>query len=376
LFLTEVIAHRVPIKARPAHELARRLDEPSALAPYRRRRPNIFGPVAEALVNQRRWYEVTAESHTPEGGVYLFENAVTCEGLLFAADWSLTRESLINRQHENAFVGLTRGAGDDFLLDPTRFERRDLTFERCALIRQQWDPNYGHWIVEGLPRMAPLLAAAALDGVVFLVTNTSAAMMKVYRDSLKWFGVKPEQLRFVGSEIIAARQLIYPAPLTIQPWVKSPRIAATLEQLSQRVAATFTGVAPKKIFIRRAPGSRRQLLNQDEVRDFFLERGYVEVAPYELTFDQQVAVFHGATHVVGVLGAECTNFAFSPPGVRFLGFAPEAMQDDFFWDLASHKGSEYFCVHGAPKDPADGMNASFSVDLSLLREAFAAFEGA
>jgi hypothetical protein len=79
--------------------------------------------------------------------------------------------------------------------------------------------------------------------------------------------------------------------------------------------------------------------------------------------------------VVGVLGAECANFAFSPQGIRFLGFAPEAMQDDFFWDLASHKNGEYFCVHGAARDPGEGMNASFSIDPNLLKEAFAVFEG-
>ncbi|MBB4198363.1 hypothetical protein GGD83_002163 [Rhodoblastus sphagnicola] len=374
--MTEVVDHRLPIKARPAGELGRRLDARVEISPYQRRRPHIFGPVKDEILNQRRWYETMPETNTPEGGVYVFDNAVISGGLVFGSDWSLVRESLINRQHEDAFVGLTRREGDDFLLEPSYFERRDLTFERCALISQHWDPNYGHWLIEGLPRMAPLLAVTALDGLTLLLTNTSAQMMTVYRDSLKWFGVKPEQLRFVGTEIIGARQLIYPAPLTIQPWIKSPGIVDTLEQLARRVTASFGATGPKKILIRRAPKSRRQLLNQDEVRAFFLARGYVEVAPDELSFDQQVAVFGNATHVVGVLGAECANIAFSPRGARFLGFAPEAMQDDFFWDLASHKDGEYFCLHGAPSDPGEGMNASFTVDPGLLKQAFAAFESA
>jgi hypothetical protein len=48
------------------------------------------------------------------------------------------------------------------------------------------------------------------------------------------------------------------------------------------------------------------------------------------------------------------------------------MQDDFFYDLISHKQGQYFCLHGRSEDPAAGMNSPFTIDLgefdSMLKE--------
>ncbi len=85
-------------------------------------------------------------------------------------------------------------------------------------------------------------------------------------------------------------------------------------------------------------------------------------------------MFSGAEHIIGVLGAECTNMVFSPNGVRFLGLAPEHMQDDFFFDLCSLKNGTYFCLHGSSDDPTLGMNSSFSVDMGELQKMLDDFE--
>jgi capsular polysaccharide biosynthesis protein len=105
-----------------------------------------------------------------------------------------------------------------------------------------------------------------------------------------------------------------------------------------------------------------------------VNRGYRNVLPAQMSFEEQVCAFSQATHVVGVLGAECANFAFSPRGIRFLGLAPNLMQDDFFWDLASLKGGAYTCLHGPAADRALGMNAPFDIDIALLGTLFAEFE--
>ena len=80
--------------------------------------------------------------------------------------------------------------------------------------------------------------------------------------------------------------------------------------------------------------------------------------------------------MAGVLGAECANLAFSPAGVRFFGFAPSGMMDDFFYDLVSHKDGQYTCLHGAAAPGEEGMNAAFSVDMEMFAGMLEAFEGA
>ncbi len=85
-----------------------------------------------------------------------------------------------------------------------------------------------------------------------------------------------------------------------------------------------------------------------------------------MTFEEQVITFSAAQWVVGTIGAECTNCAFAPPGVRLLGLAPATLNDDFFWDLVSHKGGAYLSLHGVAE--TENMNADFFVDLALLHE--------
>jgi capsular polysaccharide biosynthesis protein len=93
-----------------------------------------------------------------------------------------------------------------------------------------------------------------------------------------------------------------------------------------------------------------------------------------MSFEEQVCAFSRATHVVGVVGAECANLVFAPRGVRFLGLAPDMMQDDFYWDLASLKGGAYTCLHGPAADPALGMNSPFDIDIALIAALFDEFE--
>ena len=102
----------------------------------------------------------------------------------------------------------------------------------------------------------------------------------------------------------------------------------------------------EKLFIWRPDTSRQVLRNQAQILETLIRRGYAVVVPGIMTFEEQVTTFSTARWIVGVLGAECTNIIFSQTGCRFFGLAPEHMQDDFFWDLVSHKQGRYFSLHG------------------------------
>jgi len=242
-----------------------------------------------------------------------------------------------------------------------------------VLLAQLWDSNYGHWIVEGLPRMAVLRDVMDFAGVKFVINATSAEMLRVCTDSLRYYGVTPNQIVVRGAEVQPFEELIYPTPMTEQPWVKAPLAIRALENLARRVGPGAR--TPERIFLRRPDGGRRELLNRPAVRDFFLARGYEEIDPAGMTFEEQVQVFSRARYIVGVLGAECTNLAFAPAGVRFLGLAPDEMQDDFFWDLVSHRGGKYMCLHGEAQNRALQMNTPFTVDMTELQAVAALFDG-
>jgi capsular polysaccharide biosynthesis protein len=344
---------------------------------YERAQPKIYGNVPGWIADIRKKVELARQVTTPDGDVYMFHNATTCDAIVFTKDWELVKESLLNRTQEKQFAHLTWCDKDVYKIDAVGYCKVNLDLHRCAILKQTWDHNYGHWLIEGLPRIAPLMQCVDLSNVTILLSNAGKAMRHVYIDSLKWFGIRENKLAFVNSEIVYAKTLFYPTPITNQPWIKAPLAVAVLENLGQRIrAASDSRHAPLKILINRPTESRRPLQNFAAVREFFLTRGYVEVMPSYMSFDEQVLAFSNCTHAVGILGAECTNIAFSPRGIRFLGLAPDLMQDDFFWDLVSHKRGVYSCLHGSSNNPNLDMNSPFEIDLKELETVFSEFESA
>ena len=331
---------------------------------YRRCIPVIRGPVTPWMpraVWERFYEEVTP----PAAQVVLLRDAtVRGPGVITLPGDVIVAESLIN-SHEQALVapGIVRveggyavGAGlPKGMPIPGR--------RRYVLLKQLWDTNYGHWLIETLPRMGLLQGVVDVAACRFIVSAVDEAMRAVVADSLAGFGVTAGQIARTGGAAQTFGELIYPLPLTVQPWVKAPLAVRVLEQLAERMGGVG---GAERVFVRRPPTGRRALRNQAEVEEMLVRRGYVGVSPATLGFAQQVAAFGAARRVVGVLGAECANLAFAPAGVRFLGLAPPDMLDDFFWDLVSHKAGQYRALHGAAEEV--GMNAAFSVDLGQLAE--------
>ena len=60
------------------------------------------------------------------------------------------------------------------------------------------------------------------------------------------------------------------------------------------------------------------------------------------------------------------QLCFCTAGGSDSWLAPATLNDDFFWDLVSHKGGAYLSLHGVAE--TENMNADFFVDLALLHE--------
>ena len=363
------------IRIKPAAEVGEKLGSLPGGHPYRRSPPVIHGPLASWVVEEyiKREAEIV---DVPDCQIFKIRQAVAFYGLVFTQDGILVRESLINREHEHSFMGLIRtDVSDTLIVDAAMPKPEPVLQGRHILMSQLYDGNYGHWLLDCLPRMVALQDTIDLSDVKFVVSwHPSDVVLRVFRATLSYYGVQEQQLVYRGAEFQPIDTLFYATPLTRSAWVKAPLAIRTLENLANKVGIDYD--APERIFITRPEGERRRLLNRLSVRAFFLERGYTEVCPACLTFEQQVRAFCRARYVVGALGADCTNVVFSLTGVCFLGFAPETMHDDFYWDLVSHKAGQYFCLHGSVGTKMHDMNADFSIDMNQLRAITDQFEAA
>jgi capsular polysaccharide biosynthesis protein len=138
------------------------------------------------------------------------------------------------------------------------------------------------------------------------------------------------------------------------------------------LAASIPAGPDAKIFVGRHV-RQRPLLNQEAAEAVMRARGFAVVDTAEMTLTEQIALFKGASTVVGPLGAALTNIAFCPRGSRIVALTSQSFPDTFFWFLSQHRGHDYREIRGldaSGKPEEVGLwNEGFSVsdaDLAFL----------
>ncbi len=328
---------------------------------YRRVPATILGAAPSVAAAQAAQARFDTVRPPPAMVARLRDVTVHQRGIVMDGEGRVIRESLLNVDADAQVARLRRR--------PVHRRHAD---GPLVLLKQTWDSNYGHWLVESLPRLGLVAECHDLSDCRVLIGNDRGRIGAVYRDSLALCGVDPSRIVAAPDETLFCHDLIYPAPLTVQPWVKAPRVIAFLRALAGRVPAGAPG--PGRLYVSRGVAARRRLRNEAALLPELLARGYFVVEPQNLDFVEQVRMFRDATHVVGNLGAGLANLAFAPRGVRLLALTSRFMQDDFFWDLVSHRGGSYISLHGTGDDPVDAMQADFDIDPGAFARVMEGFD--
>ena len=231
---------------------------------------------------------------------------------------------------------------------------------------------YGHWLVDIMPKLFALqLAGLDLDSLSYLVPSNIQAF------GLEWLrlaGLRDDQLVIYDPnlEIVVARELIVPVLL------RSGSRASTLfkgavDFLLDVLDRNNPGVrvpTPEAIFISRARANRdgRIMLNRDAIEAMAVDCGYTLVYPERLPIIDQVALFRGATHIVGEYGSGLHGSIFSAPRTRVCSLRGAARHPGFLQSgLAQALGQE--CGYVLGDAPIDAIQYQFSIDPAHFRQA-------
>jgi len=243
---------------------------------------------------------------------------------------------------------------------PTNAQRRE---GLCMSLEGKWSSvNYFHWLVDGLLRIHRLIRVAGGRPVTLLVsrnlpsgwlTSLEMCLPDGFTVSCASGWVQMEQYLLLSPSRTAS--FAFPSK------AESNRLRAAVFQgfgLDPNPSGT------RRIFISRANALTRRLANEAEVEDVLARFGFQAVRLEELTFEQQVRLFHGASIVTGVHGAGFTNLLFSGPA-QVLEYFPAGVFKPLFFGLCTSLGHSYHFLHGGRPSPL----VDFRVDLSLLRDA-------
>ena len=245
----------------------------------------------------------------------------------------------------------------------------------CLFIGSAGSFNYGHWLVDDLPRLkaAYVLRARFPDRPIKIIFSVLGdAIDAVRRDCVEMYlsSMSNYSIEFLDHRIpYRIHNLFYASPVSMHPSTKSPDAIAWV---AAQMAAPEVNQRPPdergtRIFVTRRPPDSRTLLNHEEIAGFLSSHGFSVVDLVGLNFAQQLEIFRHAEVVVGCMGAGMTNTVLSTRPLIIVMLGPEGWIEPFYWDLAAVRGDKYVACYGEPDNKTIAANASsYTIDLGKL----------
>lgn len=310
---------------------------------YRREPARVLNPEL-ALPKTRRRYERSLEQSLPSEGVALFHDAILYgKGRIVTAEGLLLAESL--ETHRDPVPAPPSG-------DPAA------TFETAVSVIKRGSRNYGHFLVEMLPRLVLNAGHYPADAPILLHRDSERFALPM----LSAAGIAADRVAWIGDDPVAVRDLVWPTRNCFGRLANSPYVFPFLRELAERLGG---GATPsRRLFVSRRDAATRRLTNDDEVFAALEPHGFELVSPGHLPFEEQVATFAQAEAVVGIGGAALTNTAFMPPGGAVLMLGPRTMGGYLFWDISEHCDLTFAVLFGEIDGPPDlnAKNTAFALD--------------
>lgn len=295
---------------------------------------------------------------------------VAKEGLVFDRDGHLYRETVT--QHSDAEVEQAHAAVLAAIGQGAAWGGPD-TGGPVLLCKKRGIGNYGHWMMEMLPKAWLVERHLPGLGVRFLVADVPGQLRETMAFSLGMLGIDLARTLVADDAPRHFAELVVVDGLTEHGCYMSPLAVDCIDALAAsdlvgRAAppdqpATGQPATDRLFVTRRAMGFRR-VVDEDALLLHARTRGFAEVEPGALRLPDQIARFRGAARIVGVMGAAMTNIVFAPPGARVVMLTPAGMPDTFFWFLSALRGLDYTEIRCAPSGPVRG-NMLWDTDLVL-----------
>lgn len=311
--------------------------------PYPSRSPMVFGRVTDPGMCERhqRVYGRTHAVLPPAEALRLRNAIVFGKGFIRDASGELLRFSLRRPNHQP---------------DVPNEVTKTIAGQTVALLRKPGDSNYGHWLVEILPRVLELRATFPDADLKFGVPSGPINMRTTRNYTLGFLGVTPDQIIPLAGHATLVEDLVLVTSNSIHNHTHHHEGVNAVAELGRRAAATGRG--PKRLFVRRV-SRKRLLLNENELAAIAEDWGFTVISPEKLSAKQQIEAFADAQIIVGATGAAMTNAMWAAPGCHVACLTPNTGSDHFFFDLSTIRGQRHATIFG--QSVGEGVHADFHV---------------
>jgi capsular polysaccharide biosynthesis protein len=126
----------------------------------------------------------------------------------------------------------------------------------------------------------------------------------------------------------------------------------------------------RKLYIGRT--GNRNIINKEEVENYFSKLGYDLVYPHKLSLEEKVKTFREADVIAGVLSSGFTNIMFCRPGTKILAFTNfQRTFDCYISTISKYYALDLMVITGTDTD--DSIHSSFRIHLDKIKSAYSEF---
>ena len=204
--------------------------------------------------------------------------------------------------------------GDRYCKDEPSFNQC-IPFSSVALqgdwtsVTGRFSSGYYHWMTDDLPRLASLRHMPSQTRILI-----REPMRKYQRESLKLLGLE-DRVDPVSGRHFTVERFHFSSPVGMTGCT-NPFVVSWLREQYARYLRPGTGL-PEKLFVLRR-GKTRGVINQDELAEHLMRRGWVPIDLEECSFEHQIALFANASHIIAEHGAALTNLLWCRPETKIL----------------------------------------------------------
>jgi Glycosyltransferase 61 len=229
--------------------------------------------------------------------------------------------------------------------------------------------NWGHFLVEDLPRIVAFIRAKKTAQVRLVLTRSTEIVPELDQQKKNLleslfpkrqllFDFAPRNVKYIFEKVT------YVTPSAMHAWYHSPEFFELIQ-----TQFSMHHVAPKnrnrKLFVLRR-GNR--LLEPDSLAALIPEmqaRGFEVVYPEDFSGYEQAQLFASANEIVGLMGAAMANTIFCTKDTKVTYLSPENWFNIFYWDLANIFERDFYAYYGTSIPDAtihpDKLNYSIDV---------------
>ena len=176
-----------------------------------------------------------------------------------------------------------------------------------------WYYEYYHWFTDVLTRLAPLNEFPAETKIL-----VRGPLKLFQRQSLEMLGLI-NRVKETDSRHLILEQYYFSSPVGMTGCTNPYAVEWLRNQFLPHRGLSDT---PRRFLIKRK-GRTRGIVNQEELAEYLISKGWAAIYPEDLTLADQIACFNKAEAIIGEHGAAFTNLLWCRPGCKVLELCPD-----------------------------------------------------